>query len=169
MCCNNYKINGLAFFVLCSQIFFSCRTQHPVNPGFGGAFQTITQVKPSGAAANRQEATDSVTQISSPVAVKKPTEIHPAKQAHAGAMVSGSKLKSKANAVLQKLKPNRTIKSQWQNAKSGGSGGGGGMALIAVGLLLFLLLRKVIGLSAGWSWGIVILIVFIILMFIVAS
>lgn len=47
--------------------------------------------------------------------------------------------------------------------KTQSSGGGGGVALIAVLLLLFLLFRKVLGLSAGWSWGLVIFLLAVIL------
>lgn len=50
--------------------------------------------------------------------------------------------------------PNAQLKSKSSNS------GGGGVALIGIMLLLFVLLRKVIGLSAGWSWGIVFFILF---------
>lgn len=160
------KYNKLGYFALLLIILSGCKIKHQISKeSFGGTFgsDAPTHMKLSVPYEMQKHATAVLTD-SLPIAKEEGLSIH----------IKGPvKSRFKDFNRVKKLLPvnadfsyNAPIKKYKSNSNDSS---GAGMALIGLMLLLFLLLRKVIGLSAGWSWGIVIFILFIILLFIVGS
>lgn len=146
-------------------VWLSCKTNsHPTAPFGGGFGPHLERVQKSSLNMLTDEAVK-IDTIMAPVEAAFSRQNKPKYKAHISIINSLKRNSNFAKNTLA-LKDIKKIKERIKNSNS--SGGSGGFVLIVVLLLLYVLLKK-IGLSSGWSWGIVFLILFIALLFIMAA
>lgn len=150
--------------VLLPVLWLSCKTISRPATSFGGGFgpsEVQVQKSNSGYAIETIQ-NDSFTH--SNIAVF----CHQDKPKISSHISLKNSIKNNYKSIPNKIavKDIKRIKNSINNSNSGS--GGGGFVLIILLLLLYVLLKK-IGLSSGWSWGIVFLVLFIALLFIMAA